>query len=99
MGGGLGSYEENGQKHRSRLSLSIEAVKMLISKLKPNDSIAMVTFNNQANTIFECTFKKDIDSDIFARMDQISAGGGTNIINGFHRSNELLRKWIETHQT
>ena len=61
MNGGLGSVP-NGVEgtHKTRLSLSIEAIKMLISKLKPNDSIGMVVFNNKAITVFESTFKKNL---------------------------------------
>jgi hypothetical protein len=45
--------------------LSIEAVKMLISKLKPNDSIGMCVFNNGASTVFDCMQKKSLSSDIY----------------------------------
>jgi hypothetical protein len=87
MNGGLGSISSNENEHKSRLALSIEAVKMLISKLKPNDSIGMVVFNNEAHVVFECTYKKDLSSDIYQKMDTISAGGGTVIIKGFQKSN------------
>jgi len=52
MGGGLGTTNNSNQQHKNRLQLSIEAVKMLISKLKPNDSIGMVTFNNSGHVVF-----------------------------------------------
>jgi Mg-chelatase subunit ChlD len=66
----------------------IEAIKMLISKLKPNDSIGMVVFSDDAETIFECTMKKDIQiEEMFQKIDQISTRGGTTIIEGFKMSN------------
>ena len=76
-----------GEGHKTRLSLSIEAVKMLISKLKPNDSIGMVVFDDQAKTIFEPILKKNLSSDIYERLDKIYTCGGTTIINGFTHSN------------
>lgn len=42
MGGGLGGG--NSGKHRSRLQLSIEAIKMFFSKLRPTDSFGLITF-------------------------------------------------------
>jgi len=55
MGGGLGSIDY--KNYQSRLDLSKEAIKMFISKLRPNDSIGMITFNDQAQVIFEPTLK------------------------------------------
>jgi Mg-chelatase subunit ChlD len=88
MGCGLSLKQGQNDKHKSRLSLSIEAIKMLISKLKPNDSIGMVVFSDDAETIFECTMKKDIQiEEMFQKIDQISTRGGTTIIEGFKMSN------------
>lgn len=56
---------------------------MLISKLKPNDSLGMVLFNNRARVLFESTAKKNIGADIFEKLDNFQAGGGTTIIHGF----------------
>lgn len=54
MGVGLG---ENSKTNLSRLKLSVEAIKMFISKLRPNDSVGLVTFNNKGQIIFEPVFK------------------------------------------
>jgi len=59
---------------------------MLISKLKPKDSVSLVTFDDQAQTIFKQIYKSDLNSDIFSLLSKISAGGSTTIINGFQRS-------------
>ena len=40
--GGRGSVKNN----KSRLLLSLEAIRMLISKPKPNDSVSLSTFDN-----------------------------------------------------
>lgn len=44
MRGGLGPYNNSDKK--SRLWLSVEAIKMFISKLRPTDSVGVITFNN-----------------------------------------------------
>ena len=91
MSCGLGTGVFGG---KTRLTLSIEAIKMLISKLKPNDSIAMVVFDDYATTVFDCSLKKNISSEIYERLDKIHTRGGTTIINGFKHSNEMLLNWI-----
>lgn len=65
---------------------------MFISKLRPDDSVGMVTFNDSTNVIFTPTLKKEIGSDIFERLDQIQASGGTALTNGFNLSKTLLLK-------
>jgi len=30
-------------------------------------------------------------------MDKITCGGGTTIIDGFNKSNDLLKNWIQAH--
>ena len=60
---------------------------MLIGKLKPNDSIGMVVFDDRADTIFVSTLKKNLTSEIFERLNKITTRGGTTIINGFIHSN------------
>lgn len=59
---------------------------MLISKLKPNDSVGFVTFNNRAKCIFEQQYKKDLPSNVFELLKEVKACGGTNIFSGFKLS-------------
>ena len=44
-----GSLNAKGEGHR--LELAKEAILMFFSKLRPNDSFGLVTFNNQGHTI------------------------------------------------
>ena len=60
ISGSMDCSLEKGSK-QTRLQLSIEAIKMFISKLRPNDSIGMVVFDTQADALFEPIFKKDFD--------------------------------------
>jgi len=87
MGCGLGNGYFYADNQQTRLALSIEAVKMLMEKLKPNDSIGMVVFDTSAETVFEMTLKKNLTSEIFERLSNIRKRGGTTIINGFKHSN------------
>ena len=77
-------------KHATRISLCIEAIKMFISKLQPEDSVGMTTFDQQAHLIFEPILKKDIDEGIYTRLESIKACGGNTLIDGFEMSKELL---------
>lgn len=52
---------------------------MFISKLRPNDSIGMVIFNNKAEVVFEQIYKKDLDEKFFVKLDAIKSCGGTTI--------------------
>jgi len=92
MSGGLGEY--NYKINLSRLQLSVEAIKMFISRLRPNDSVGLITFNNIAHVIFTPIFKRDFDDKTFDLLDKIAAGGGTTIKSGFSKSKELLSNWI-----
>ena len=92
--GGLGSVKNN----KSRLLLSLEAIRMLISKPKPNDSVSLSTFDNQVQVIFEQMFKKEISYDIYERLDCIDATGRTAIIKGFKASSQLLKKQAKSQK-
>ena len=72
--------------------MSIEGIKMFISKLEPEDSIGMTTFDGQAHLIFEPILKKDIGQDIYSRLDEIKANGQNDLMAGFELSKKLLLK-------
>lgn len=57
---------------------------MLISKLRKDDSIGFITFNDVAHVVFKPILKADIDSAIYDRLKSIMARGGTTIVNGFN---------------
>jgi hypothetical protein len=56
---------------------------MFISKLRPNDSVGLVTFNNIGHVIFEPVFKSHFDTKYYDLIDQITTNGGTTIKSGF----------------
>jgi len=49
----------------SRLKLSVEAIKMFISKLRLNDSVGLVTFTDSAQVVFEPTLKSKLDNNVY----------------------------------
>lgn len=85
ISGSMNGCLEKGSK-KSRLLLSIEAIKMFISKLEPNDSIGMVVFDTKADVVFEPIFKRDLDENIFAKLDELKTRGGTTIASGLVKS-------------
>jgi len=56
---------------------------MFISRMRPNDSLGMVTFNNEAQIVFTPTLRANITDEIYDKLDAIKAGGGTTIKHGF----------------
>ena len=70
---------------------------MFISKLQPQDSVGMTTFDDKAHLIFEPILKKDIDQGIYEKLDSIRANGQNTLIDGFTMSRDLLLKQMKTH--
>ena len=68
---------------------------MFISKLQPEDSIGMTTFDGKAHLIFEPILKKDIDEGVYAMLDKIKACGSNDLMAGFNLSKELLLKQMQ----
>ena len=52
MGSGLNNNHGN---FRSRLDLSIEAIRMFISKMRPTDSFGLIVFDTKADVVIEQT--------------------------------------------
>jgi Mg-chelatase subunit ChlD len=95
MGGGLGVSKG---KFQSRLTLSLEAIKMFISKLRPTDSVGLITFDDEAYVIFEPTLRENISDNIFDELDKIKTKGGTTIRSGFDMSKKLLLKYLNKNE-
>jgi hypothetical protein len=71
---------------------------MFISKLRPNDSVGLVTFNDQGHVIFKPVFKSDFDNKNYDLLDQIVTNGGTTIKSGFTLSKQLLLEFIKDNE-
>lgn len=68
---------------------------MFISKLRPNDSIGLTTFDTKGQVILTPIFKKNLPKDFFDELDKIKCGGGTTIRSGFALSKELLLNFVK----
>lgn len=90
----MSSNLEKGSE-KSRLELSIEAIKMFISLLRPNDSFGMVVFNQVGHLIIEQQFKKDLSNSVFDKLETIVTNGGTKIANGMVKSKQVLLDFVE----
>jgi hypothetical protein len=75
-----GPLEINSEgKKQSRLALSREAMKMFVSKLRPDDAVGIVLFDDKAVTFLPLTLKKNIPNSLYSDIDKIKVRGGTTI--------------------
>ena len=86
-----------GMSKGSRLTLSIEAIKMFIGKLRPDDSVGLVMFDNRADVVFPPTRKSEISERVYQQLETIKTRGGTTIREGFKLSKDLLVGYIKQH--
>ena len=95
-----GNLSAGNQSHQSRLAISIEAIKMFYSKLRPEDSLGLVIFNHKAYTLMEQTTKKQIaEEELFAILNQLKPSGTTSLQMGFEMAAELLGAYNEKVET
>ncbi len=73
--------DHSGSMKGSPLSTVKDAAKELIKSLKPDDRLSIVAFDHQAEVIVSCQQVTDT-TDIFAKIDQLQAAGGTAIDAG-----------------
>lgn len=66
--------------------MSIEAIKMFISKLRPDDSIGVVVFDTTADVLIDPIFKKDFNENFYSKLDEQKTRGGTTISSGLLKS-------------
>ncbi len=72
----------SGKLKKSRLSLSLEAMNMFISKLRPDDAVGIVLFDDKATIFLPLILKKDVSSSLYSDIDNIKVRGGTIIRKG-----------------
>ena len=80
ISGSMFCTDENNSKNR--LTLAIEALKKLISIMNENDDrMALITFNQKTQKIFDLSKKSDIEKNHISKLDNIKAQGGTNLLD------------------
>jgi hypothetical protein len=81
MSSGLSNDHGN---FKSRLSLSVEAIRMFLSKMRSSDSFGLIVFDTKADIVIEQTRIDKLDLDhTFKLLDKIKTRGGTTIRCGF----------------
>lgn len=71
-----------------KLPLVKQSMELLLSQLKPDDTVAIVVYAGQSGTVLEPTLVKEKQKIIDA-MNQLNAGGGTAGSEGIKRAYEL----------
>lgn len=86
VSGSMGaSLSANGSS--SRLELAKNAIRMFNEKLRPDDSLGLLTFHTAADVAYPLTTKSDLDPQLFEKnLQKIQANGGTRIESVFHQA-------------
>ena len=93
MGSGL-TYESD-----SRLKLAVEAIRMFVSKLRPNDSFGLIIFDDEAEIIIQQTKVANLNlQKTFEMLDKIETRGGTTIREGFVASQNMLYNFVVSNK-
>ena len=80
ISGSMFCTDENETK--SRLDLAKEALIKLVSTLdEKNDRLSLITFNQKTEKIFGLLNKSEIEKNEIKKLENIKAGGGTNLID------------------
>jgi Mg-chelatase subunit ChlD len=84
------------KSNKKRLDLSKEAIKMFVSKLRPDDSFGLVVFDTKGSTMIPCTQKKDLEVEtVFSMIDTIRTKGGTTLSSGFNEGLRNLKEYTD----
>ena len=80
ISGSMFCTDENETK--TRLDLAKEALIKLVSTLdEKNDRLSLITFNQKTEKIFGLLTKSEIQKNEINKLENIKAGGGTNLID------------------
>ncbi len=74
----------------NKLPLVINSMKLLLERLKPGDTVAIVTYAGDAGTVLEPTQVKD-KAKILAALNKLRSGGSTAGAEGIRQAYELAR--------
>ena len=70
----------------SVITLAKESLKKLISIMDDNDKMSLVTFDHNDNKIFGLLNKQEIQNKFLNHIDNLEAGGGTDLVLGLKSS-------------
>ena len=84
--------DRSGSMGGQKITNAREAAKMAISQLHKNDTVPVVTYNNNVNVLVPSTKLTDKKS-IYKSIDTITSEGGTALFAGVSKGAEELRKF------
>lgn len=94
ISGSMGGYL-NSKREGNRLELAKEAIIMFFSKLRPDDSFGLVTFNNQAKCLIPVQKKATIEMEAVTSIVRgISACGGTTLMTGLEMAHQNIQDYL-----
>ncbi len=80
----------------NKLPLLVHSFKLLLSSLKPDDTVAIVTYAGGAGTVLEPT-KVAEKGKIIASLDGLTSGGSTAGASGIHQAYQLAESQFESN--
>jgi Ca-activated chloride channel homolog len=86
--------DRSGSMSGQPLKQAINAARLLVEQLTPEDILSVVTYDDDVETVFEPQLVKNKDI-IFTVLSKIKAGGCTNLSGGWLKGCEH----VQTHQT
>lgn len=91
ISGSMGSAFPDDSDRRSKLDVSLNCLRSLLPKLRPEDRFSVVTFDNDQQVVFNLNFATDANKKkILKKLNEIKPCGGTDLARGLAKGYELL---------
>ena len=72
---------------------------MFFSKLRPDDSFGLTTFNNQGHNIIPVTRKSNLEMEyVVSTVRAINTNGGTTLMSGFDTAHNDLQRYLAENE-
>ena len=97
VSGSMGESLSGKNSTQSKLVLAKSCVKNIYHKLKDNERLGVVAFNDKPLLVLELQSKKDINKEkFFASLYNLKDNGGTSLEAGYKPAIEMLQKQIKS---
>jgi Ca-activated chloride channel family protein len=92
--------DTSGSMSGDRMKTARDGAKRALGYLEDNDILTIIGFNSQASVVLEATRYGDITRDqIMSAIDDLTAGGGTDIHGGLKLATDELRNISSSNNT
>lgn len=109
MGSGFGQYyydrfgnkkEIENATDRTKMRIAAESLAAMTEHLRPGDRLGVVLFNDQAHVAKPLRLTQETDMEaIRSHMQEVQAGGGTNMAAGMRAATEMIREYEDVDRT